>query len=320
MRLDRFRQSLWTIAVATIVPTVSAAQDATPTTPWGDPDLNGTWDFSIATPLERPDELGDQTHFSVEEAQAFLDDTEGRLEELVRGLEGDDFVGVEIWVDTETATLTRDLRTSLIVQPADGKIPELTEQAKARQELEFARFARPPEGPEDRNLWERCILASGPPLFQFVNYNSNVQIFQTPHTVAIMAEMINDTRIIPLDGRSHLPAGIRQWKGDSRGRWEGKTLVVETQNFTRKSTFNGSGMNMLLTERFTRVSDTQIDYAYTIVDADSFSEPWSVAQSLRKLNEPIYEYACHEGNISMELMLSGARTLERGQFANEAGE
>ena len=318
MGRERARQLLLGSIIVTLIPAVCAAQDQPPRTPWGDPDLNGTWDFSIDTPMERPDELGDKTHFTAEEARAFANGAEGRLEDLVRDLEGDDFVGVEIWVDTETAMLTDDLRTSLIYDPPNGKIPELTDAAQARKAATEEVTARPPEGPEDRNPWERCIYADTTPLYNFISYNSNMQIFQTRDTVAIMSEMINDTRIIPLDGRPHLPNNVRQWKGESRGRWEGDTLVVETRNFRNETTFNGSGMNMLLTERFRRISDAQIDYEYRIDDPESFATPWSVQQPIRKLQGAIYEYACHEGNLSMTLMLAGARTLEAEELAGKA--
>ena len=314
------RQLLLGSVIATLVPAVNAAQDQPPKTPWGDPDLNGTWDYSNATPMERPDELGDKTHFTPEEAREFINGFAGLVEEESRAVEGDDFVGVELWVDMETVMLTRDLRTSLIYNPPNGKIPELTEAAKTRQDTAHSLAMRPPEGPEDRNPLERCIFGIAIPMYLSASYNTNVQIFQTPDTVAIMTEMINDTRIIPLDGHPHLPDNVRQWKGDSRGHWEGDTLVVETRNFTNKTSFNGSGMNMLLTERFTRINDTQIEYDYRIDDPDSFTAPWSVRQPIRKIEESIYEYACHEGNRSIALMLSGARTLEAEQLADDSAE
>ena len=277
----------------------------------GDPDLNGVWDFSVATPLQRPDELGDQTHFTPKQAQAFLDDSEGRLTEFVRSLEGDNFVGVELWSQLDSP-LTDDLRTSLIIEPADGKVPQLTDQAKQRQQASVAVQKRPPEGPEDRNPFERCILGfnAGPPYNGEFGYNNNLQIFQTRDTIALLVEMVNDARIVPLDRRPHLPQNVRQWRGDSRGYWDGDTLVVETRNFTQNTSFRGSGMNMFLTEKFTRVSDAKIEYFYRIDDPESFGTSWVARYSFAKSDLPIYEFACHEANRSMELMLSGARRLE----------
>ena len=176
---ERVRQLLLLGSViGTLCPTVYAAQDQPPKTPWGDPDLNGTWDYAMATPMERPDELGDKTHFTAEEARAFINGYEDRLEDLTRDIEGDDFVGIELWVDTETAILTRDLRTSLIYDPPNGKIPELTKAATARQDAAQALAMHPPEGPEDRNPLERCIYAGTTPLFLWVSYTGTQSVLR----------------------------------------------------------------------------------------------------------------------------------------------
>ena len=302
------------ITVLLTVAMSTAAQTAEPPrTPWGAPDLNGTWQFAVATPLERPEGFDEKTHFSEEEAAAYLDGAYDRLEGLVSFLDGGEekYVGVEPWIPTDLP-LTEDRRTSLIYEPDNGKIPPLTETAKARQEADRKLSLSPPAGPEDRPVAERCLtgLVTGPPLMTLLDYNSNLQIFQSEDTVALLNETIHDTRIVPLDGRPHLPESVRQWLGDSRGHWEGDTLVVETRNFTDKTTFNGSGMNMRLVERFTRVSDVAIEYDFRIEDRDSFAAPWAARSPMRLTDLPIYEYACHESNRSMEFMLSGARAEE----------
>ena len=297
-----------------IVPGVgAAAEDATPRTPWGAPDLNGVWDFAVSTPLERPDALADKTHYTVEEAEAFMANAEERMKQGVLFFEGgeENFVGVELWIPNDSP-LTDDLRTSLIVDPPNGKIPALTEAARARLDAAGALAVAPPAGPEDRPLAERCILgfSTGPPVFGFFGYNSLLQIFQAEDTVAILMEMVNDSRIVPLVEKPHLADNVRQWKGDSRGYWEGDTLVVETRNFRSDTSFQGSGPDMLLTERFTRRNASQIEYEYTVNDPDSFAAPWTVRFPFNKTEDPLFEYACHEANDSMEYMLRGARVNE----------
>ncbi len=314
--MDTYVRKLHLAEIALLLATaMAAAQTAadTPRTPWGAPDLNGTWQFAVATPLERPEGFAEKTHFSEEEAAAYLDGAYDRLEGLVSFLDGgeESYVGVEPWIPTDLP-LTEDRRTSLIYEPDNGKIPPLTETAKARQEADRKLSLSPPAGPEDRPPAERCLTGfiTGPPLTTVVDYNSNLQIFQSEDTVALLNETINDTRIVPLDGRPHLPESVRQWFGNSRGHWDGDTLVVETRNFTDKTTFNGSGMNMHLTERFTRVSEDVIEYDCRIEDPESFTAPWAARSPMRLSNLPIYEYACHEHNRSMEFMLSGARAQE----------
>ena len=292
---------------------MSAAAAEPPRTPWGAPDLNGVWQFALATPLERPEAFADKTHFSEAEAAAYLAGSRGRLEDLIAYFDGgeEDFVGVEPWIASDQP-LTKDRRTSLIYEPADGKIPPLTPLAVTRMEAARQHEFSPPAGPEDRPLTERCLMGfvTGPPLTTVLDYNSNLQIFQSENTVALLNEMVNDSRIIPLDGRPHLSENVRQWLGNSRGHWEGDTLIVETKNFSDKTTFNGSGMNMRVTERFTRTSEDEIEYDYRIEDPDSFAAPWAARSPLRRTDLSIYEYACHEQNRSMTFMLSGARAEE----------
>lgn len=305
------------LLLAIAMPVLAAEPPRTPweppRTPWGVPDLNGVWQFALATPLERPEEFADKTHFSETEAAAYLKESRGRLEDLIAYFDGGEeaYVGVELWLDSDQP-LTDDRRTSLIYEPDNGKIPPLTQAALARQEAARQLELSPPAGPEDRPLTERCLtgFVTGPPLTTVIDYNSNLQIFQSEDTIVLLNEMVNDSRIIPLDGRPHLSENVRQWLGNSRGRWEGDTLVVETRNFSDRTTFNGSGMNMNLTERFTRISEDEIEYDYRIEDPESFAAPWAARSPLRLSNLPIYEYACHEQNRSMTFMLSGARAEE----------
>ncbi len=294
-----------------------------PRTAWGDPDLRGVWDYRTITPLERPKEMAGKTVLSEEEAAEF----ETRL---VKATNKDrrQADGLSVQADVANAynefwwdygkKLTADKRTSLIVDPPDGRIPALTPQARERYDAMRAARARPPRGPEDRGPAERCILGfnAGPP-YNPSAYNNNVHIFQTPGFVALLVEMVHDARIVPLDGRPHLPETIRQWRGDARGRWEGDTLVVESRNFTGKTSFRGSGKNMRLIERFTRVADDKIVYRYTIDDPESFEKPWTALIPMAKSDQPMFEYACHEGNQSMFTMLAGARAQEKENKRSE---
>jgi hypothetical protein len=301
------------LLLAVALPAVGLEEENSPRTPWGAPDLNGVWRYSIGTPLERPDALADKTHFTEQEAAAYLEGGNDRLEDLFRFMHGGDetFVGVDLWIESDLP-LTEDRRTSLIYEPSNGKIPTLTEAAKMRMEAARVAQLSPPAGPEDRPPAERCIIGaiSGPPMFTGVDYNSNVQIIQSEKTIVLVNEMINDSRIIPLDNRPPLPENIRQWRGDSRGYWDGDTLVVETRNFTDQTSFSGSGMNLQLRERFTRVSDEVIEYDYRVSDPESFTSEWAARSPMILSDQPIYEYACHEHNRSMQGMLSGARVQE----------
>jgi len=285
-----------------------------PRTPWGKPDLRGIWDFATITPMERPSELAGKEVLSEEEAGAFEKQALERRNADRRdgGAEAD--VGRaynQFWWDYGTKVIGTK-RTSLIVDPPDGKIPPLTPEGKKRTEANTAVRTRAAHGPEDRNLWERCILASnaGPPMSPSA-YNNNVQFFQTPETVVIFNEMINDARIVPLDGRPHLPPNIRQWRGDSRGRWEGNTLVVETTNFRDETNFRGASKSLHVVERFTRVDADTLLYEFTVNDPATWTRPWSAAFPMTKTEGPIYEYACHEGNYGMVNILTGARADDK---------
>ena len=213
----------------------------------------------------------------------------------------------DFWWDSGTHVVpTR--RTSLVVDPPDGRVPALTAEAQKREAARAeARKARgPADGAEDRNLWERCITRGAPNVMLPQPYNNNYQVFQSPGFVVIHAEMIHDARIIPLDGRPHLPSHLREWMGDPVGRWEGDTLVVETTNFTDKTNYRGSGENLRLVERFTRTAPDVLRYQVTVHDPTTFSRPWTVELPATRSQGEIYEYACHEANYGLEGILQGA--------------
>ena len=305
-----------TFAIVVLAGTPLVAQQGVPElerTPWGAPDLRGVWDFRTITPLERPEELGEKERFTGDEAAEFEEQTLARRNKDRRtddGLSAQADVANaynQFWWDYGDK-LTDDRRTSLIVDPPGGRIPELTETAKGRIAERTAARRRPAHGPEDRGVAERCILGfnAGPPMSPSA-YNNNVQIFQTEDTVVLLVEMVHDSRIVALDGRAPLPEDVRQWRGDSRGHWDGDTLVVETTNFTDQTSFRGSGPNLRLTERFTRVEEDRLVYEYTIDDPESFARPWTAVVPMSRNPLPMFEYACHEGNYGMFNLLSGAR-------------
>ena len=310
-------------------------------TPWDHRDLQGVWDFRTITPLERPAELAGKAVLTEEEAAEYQTiENRRQNRDLVDPEKGGALYppesegGVvpynEFWYDRGN-TLVGDRRTSLIVDPPDGRMPArrpgaIEQIGSAGEDLPGSRPVRyraggiGADGPEDRGLGERCLLGfnSGPPLIPAA-YNNNIQVFQTPAQVVIYNEMVHDARFVPLDGRPHLPGAIRQWMGDSRGRWEGDTLVVETTNFTdRTASFLpaitsavGTGATLTLTERFTRVDRDTLLYEYTVHDPSVFTRDFTAAIPLRRSELPVYEYACHEGNRGLENILAGARRLER---------
>ena len=341
------------VATLALVPAPAPAQSegpasSTPRTPWGAPDLQGIWDFRTITPLERPADLADKARLSEEEAASY-EAAENRRQnrDLVDPEKGGAIYpaesqgGVvpynEFWYDRGD-TVVADRRTSLIVDPPDGRLPPL--QSGVREQIgaagEDLPGARPvlyraggigADGPEDRGLGERCILGfnSGPPMIPAA-YNNNIQVFQTRDHVVILNEMVHDARVVPLDGRPHLTPAVRLWMGDGRGRWEGDTLVVETRNFSaRTPSFNpsitsavGSGETLRLTERFTRVDTDTLRYEYTVDDPATFTRPFSAAIPMRRSDLPLFEYACHEGNRGLNNILAGARAVER-RAQNDAG-
>lgn len=293
-----------------------------PRTPDGHPDLQGTWTNVTITPLERPADLAGKAFFTAAEAAQYEKEVVARNNTDRRNLPPEVDVGLaynNAWYDRGTKVIgTR--RTSLIVDPPDGRVPALTPQAAQR--LEASRAAtrqHPADGPEDRSLAERCIVwpTAGPPMMPSF-YNNNYQIVQSPGYVAIMVEMIHDVRMIPTDGGPHLPKTVRQWMGDPRGHWEGDTLVVDTTNFTDKTNFHGSDENLHLVERFTRVDTDTILYEFTVDDPTAFTKPFTVQIPMTRAEGPVFEYACHEGNYAMADMLRGARADEK-KAAETAG-
>jgi hypothetical protein len=292
-----------------------------PRTPDGKPDLQGVWTNVTLTPLERPPELKDKAVFTPAEAAQYEKDVVQRNNADRRDGSAEADVGRaynNFWYDRGTKVIPA-LRTSLIVDPPDGRIPPLTPAAQQRAAaLAEVRRLHPADGPEDRSLTERCILwpTVGPPMLPGP-YNNNYQIVQAPGYVMIVVEMIHDVRIIPTDGSPHLPSNIRLWTGDSRGHWEGNTLVVDTTNFTGKTNFRGSGENLHLVERFTRAGPDMIRYEFTVEDPASFTRPWTAQVPMMKMDGPLVEYACHEGNYAMSGILGGARADEK---AKEGGK
>jgi hypothetical protein len=288
----------------------------------GRPDLSGVWSFATLTPLERPADLAGKATLTAEEAAALERKTlevQNRDRRDGQGPEGRGSDGRtdldraynQFWWDYGTRVVNTR-QTSLVVDPPDGRIPPLLPEAARQEAARTAAYARTPAGPEDRPIRERCLnmLTAGPPMLPGP-YNNNVQLFHTPALVAIHNEMIHDTRIVPLDGRAHLPPSIRQWLGDSRATWNGDTLVVETTNFTDKTAFRGSSSALHLVERFTRVSPDTLLYEFTVTDRSAWARPWSVALPMTRSDEKIYEYACHEGNVGLAAILAGARAQER---------
>ena len=308
--------ALVVVALAGTAPAAAQSNGDGPRTSWGDPDLTGVWDFRTLTPIERPDGLGDKAVLTAEEAAAFEQqalqqwDADRRDGSDLEYGQGSDIERAynDFWWDYGSS-IDEDRRTSLIVDPPDGKIP-WTPEGKARPgtfDLAFSGIIT--AGPEDRALSERCILGfnSGPPMAPSA-YNNNVQVFQTEDTVVLFAEMNHNARVVPLDGRGRLDDGIRLWTGDARGHWEGDTLVVTTTNFLRETNFQrgATTRNLTLTERFTRVDPDTLRYDVTVDDPAVWTRPWTYSVPMRNNPEPVYEYACHEGNYGLENILAGA--------------
>ena len=320
-----------------------SAHGQAPRLPDGRPDLQGVWDFRTMTPLERPQMLAGREFLTEEEAAtqesriaAFrasqLEPSEVRTEPLPAGGGGRAVGGYnDFWLDYGT-TVVEDRRTSLVVDPSDGRLPALTPEGEALRQvgslIEDLPIPLPvrvrsagtgADRPEDRGLAERCLVGfnSGPPLMPS-GYNNNMQLFQTADHVVILTEMVHDARIVPLDGRPHLPESVRQWMGDSRGYWDGDTLVVETTNLTEHTgSFDpsamqaiGTGLTVTLTERFRRLDADTLLYEYTVDDPTIFTRPFTVAVPMRRNDEPMFEYACHEGNYGLLNILRGARAQE----------
>jgi hypothetical protein len=293
---------------------------AAPRTPWGEPDLQGTFSNRTITPFERPANVNGREYFTPEEVAAMEKSAAGRSgdEGRSRGTRGDvERAYNDFWWDRGTKVTT--LRTSLVIDPPDGHVPPLTGEARRRQADESNRPAFRGTGASgrgadswlDRSTFERCITRGLPGAMSPSAYNNNYRITQSPGYVAIQIEMLGGTRVIPTDGRQHVSSAIRQWMGHSTGRWEGDTLVVETTNFTDKLLYRGAAENLNLVERITRVGPDELEYRVTISDPTTFTRPWTLAIPFVNTGEDMFEYACHEGNYGMEGILSGAREEER---------
>ncbi len=302
------------LAVGVLVPMEASAQSV-PRTPWGAPDLQGVWDFRSLTPMERP---ADQSEtFSEEAAAEFSEET---IRRRSRDADTSDRVVPynDFWFDEGTSVTTE--RTSLIVDPPDGRIPAMTSSAQKRQQAQMSARSgvgghEPTPGGfvEDLGpggLQVRCILGfnSGPPMAPSA-YNNNVQVLQTEDTVVLFAEMNHNARVVPLDGRPHLDSDIRQWTGDSRGYWDDDTLVVETRNFLRETNFQrgATSEHLTLIERFTRENENILRYDVTIDDPTVWTTDWTFSVPMQLNSQPVYEYACHEGNYGLYNILAGAR-------------
>lgn len=326
-------RSLVSISVVGILSAILSSQAATaqappskaykaPRTQDGQPDLQGYWSNTSYTPLQRPDNVNKPIYTREEADAALKRAAAAEAEQTVPGTVADvhyDFT--QFGLDRSQSALAMNLRTSLIVDPADGKLPPLSPagQARAAQRAEARkRMGGPFDAAQNQSLSVRCINMDrdGPPMLAGA-YNNNYQILQTPGYVMILVEMLHDVRIIPLDARPKLPESIRQMLGSSRGRWEGETLVVETTNFTNRTAFQGSSENMRLVERFTRVSDDAIRYEFTVDDHDTWTKPWSAEVPWKKTIGPIFEHACHEGNYGLANTLAGARAEEKKKLERE---
>jgi hypothetical protein len=286
-----------------------------PRTPDGQPDLQGFWTNSTYTPLQRPDKVTKEFYTPQEALEAEKQAAARESEQTAPGTVADvhyDFS--QFALDRSQAPLARSLRTSLIVDPPNGKLPALTPlgQKRAAEREEVSKRIGRWDSAESNQLDDRCIIMRGPgPPMMDAGYNSNYQIVQAPGYVMILTEMIHDVRIIPLDGRPQPHGNVRQWMGVSRGRWEGDTLVVETTNFNGKNPFVGSSEQMRVTERLTRVSNDAIRYQFTIEDPGTWVRPWSAEAPMMKTEGPIFEHACHEGNYGLYNTLVGARLEEK---------
>jgi hypothetical protein len=305
-------------------PKPSAAKAWTaPRTPDGQPDLQGFWTNTTYVPLERPKDVNKEFYTKEEVAEAIRKAAANEAEQTEPGTIPDvhyDFT--QFGLDRSQGTIAPNFHTSLIV--GDGRLPPLTDEGKKRAAAradERRRMGAPTDAVQNQPLSVRCIIMDriGPPMLAGA-YNNNYQIVQIPGYVMILVEMIHDVRIIPLDGRPHLPGSVRQWTGSYRGHWEGETLVVETRNFNGKNPFQGSSENMQLTERFTRVSPNVIRYQFTVDDPSTWTRSWSAEVPWAKTIGPLFEHACHEGNYGLANTLSGARAEEKraaGAAANK---
>ncbi len=325
------------VAGFTVLLSLAQGQSTVSRTVDGRPDLHGVWVNNTATPLERPKELAGRASLTDAEVAAMKQ----KAKELYNG-GGDaafgDTIFETVYASLKTSTagphkkaanefdggtgdyssewiVARewDNRTSLITDPPDGKLPPMTPEGLARRNAMYAAYGRPAAKPSDRGLQERCITFGSPQLI--AGYQSYYEIQQTANAVIVMTEMIHDVRIIPLDGRPHAPAGIHQWLGDSRGHWEGNTLVVDSTNYKPNSFMSSSSEKLHVIERFTRTGPESLKYEITIDDPGTWTKPWSLMIPLKQSKDRVFEYACHEGNVGLAGILAGARAEEKAASA-----
>ena len=321
--------ALFTIAAAVagslwVCPPLAAQAWKTPRTPWGEPDLQGVYSNRSITPFERPAGVGNREFFTREEMIALEKQAQqaGGDENRSKGTDADVARAYnDFWWDR--GTKANSMRTSLVVDPPDGRVPALTDDARRREAAEGRRPAFRGTGATgrgadtwlDRSLLERCITRGMPNVMSPSVYNNNYRIVQSPGYVAIQIEMLGGARVIPTDGRTPISTSIRQLMGHSIGHWEGDTLVVETTHFTDKVLYRGAAENLKLIERLTRIAEGEIDYRVTISDPTTFTRPWTLAIPYVDTGEAMYEYACHEGNYGLAGILDGARAEERAAAA-----
>ena len=317
------------IAIAlALVASPAIAQEDVPRTPWGKPDLTGVWDFRSITPMQRPGDLGDREFLTEEEIADLEQQALDRLNNFLSLPAQRTVAGQNVdqrpdgghgsynhtWLDQGLKAAVTG-RTSLIVDPPDGRYPRRTPEGQARAEAWGEhRRDQPADSWLDFSTYDRCLLGfnAGPPMTPSA-YNNNVQVFQTPDTVALVTEMVNTTRIVPLDGRP--VHNLLQWSGESRGHWDGDTLVVETTNLDPRRQWQTTSGAMRLTERLTRVDAETLVYRATIDDPETWTRPWTFEVPMVRLDGEKWEYACHEGHHSMPVMLGGARALEAREGA-----
>jgi hypothetical protein len=305
-------------AIALLLATQALPSGQVKTKPWtplrtpdGHPDLQGIWDYRSATPLQRPARFAGKEFLTPDEVVAYEQEAlerpdgrppdDGRTEQSVH----------PVWWLDYGKTVVKTRRTSLIVDPPDGRIPPLTPEAQKRNAARRAEAAAhgPADSYENRSLFERCLTRGVPEGLLPGPYNNNLQILQTPGYVVLVTEMIHDARIVPMDGRPR-SASMGRWMGDPRGHWQGDTLVVDTVNFSDKISFRGATEKLHLVERFTRLDADTLEYRFTVDDPDTWTTPWTVAYPMVRTTEKVYEYACHEGNYGLRNILANARWEE----------
>ena len=305
--MKRQRFLLVVIATAGVLPLSMAAADwKAPRTPWGEPDLQGVWSTAaeMSTPFERPAQFGTRQLLTDEEFEQRLK----QASDNSGAFAGTSTDPPQHWIERGQATR----HTSVVIDPPDGRIPAITPEGRQRATAGPPPFGNGPfDGPEDTSLWVRCITRGMPGVMFPTVYNANARIAQGPGYVAITYEMIHDTRVIPTDGRRHIGAKIRQYFGDSTGRWDGDTLVVDVTNFSDKSSFRGSSDRMHLTERFRRVDKDTVRYEVTFDDPRTWAAPWTAGLDMRRQEGGMFEYACQEGNYGLKNMLSTSRLADQ---------